>query len=208
MSEDIVKRLRVAERWLRYFRDGAVPDGAPYEAATEITRLREENARLLAANKDAILHFEAMRDDLKKAEKENARLRMELAEAETRAERDYLRFVEADREEIERMREEVEQYKVDTNELCIENTRLLEENARLREQIRLLTADMTAGDARRKIAEQHAEIERLRADIMERDNAVSGRLFSEEQIAEIERLKMLLDPLPAAAGCQPANAGK
>lgn len=32
----------------------------------------------------------------------------------------------------------------------------------LREQIRLLTEDMPAGDARRMLAEQHAEIERLR----------------------------------------------
>lgn len=66
-------------------------------------------------------------------------------------------------------------------EMDRQNAALREEIARLREQIRLMTYDMPAGDARRKLAEQHAEI---------------------------ERLKMLLDPLPAAAGCQPANAGK
>lgn len=40
------------------------------------------------------------------AEKEIGRLTLALAEAEKKAERDYLRFVEADREEIERLREE------------------------------------------------------------------------------------------------------
>lgn len=42
------------------------------------------------------------------AEKEIGRLTLALAEAEKRAGRDYLRFVEADREEIDRLREENE----------------------------------------------------------------------------------------------------
>ena len=55
-------------------------------------------------------------------EKEIGRLTLALAEAEKRAERDYLRFVEADRKEIERLREE---------------------NARLREERDLLHAILT-----------------------------------------------------------------
>lgn len=79
------------------------------------------------------------------------------------------------------LREEVAVLEHDNDVLGKLLSKVTAEKETLREQIRLLTEDMPAGDARRKLAEQHAEI---------------------------ERLKMLLDPLPAAAGCQPANAGK
>ena len=105
--------------------------------------------------------------EITRLREEIGRLTMALADAEARAERDYLRFVEADREEIER----------------------------LREQIRLLTEDMPAGDARRILAEQRAEIHEFLKKL-------------HKQSEEIARLKMLLDPLPAAARCQPADTSE
>lgn len=47
----------------------------------EDSALREENSRLLAANKDLHLHFDVMYENLKKANEENARL-MELIVSE------------------------------------------------------------------------------------------------------------------------------
>jgi len=38
------------------------------DAALEIRRLHEENERLLAANKDSINHFNALKDDFEKIE--------------------------------------------------------------------------------------------------------------------------------------------
>ena len=102
---DLVRALRSRATWETATGIAEPQEHIDWMAADEITRLREEIGRLTMA----------------------------LAEAEARAERDYLRFVEADREEIER----------------------------LREQIRLLTEDMPAGDARRILAEQRAEIHEL-----------------------------------------------
>jgi len=58
------------------------------EQAAEIERLeqernalREENARLLAANKDLQLHFDVVIEDLKEAEEENAGLREQINSA-------------------------------------------------------------------------------------------------------------------------------
>ena len=72
---DIVERLRATA-------DFGIPDYTNSkilrEASHEIVRLREETARLLAANKDLQLHFDVVIEDLKEAEEENARLRKAL----------------------------------------------------------------------------------------------------------------------------------
>ena len=91
------------------------------------------------------------------AEKEIGRLTLALAEAEKKAERDYLRFVEADREEIERLREENARLReavglmttmapfmeLDVNDpvgtaktVWAEQEKLFQENARLREALK------------------------------------------------------------------------
>ena len=62
---DIVERLRELEAWIRK------PVGEAYnmntdmfdDAADEITRLRADNERLLAANRDVMLHWNVLRDD-------------------------------------------------------------------------------------------------------------------------------------------------
>ena len=48
---------------------------------THLHRLAEENARLLAANKDSMLHYNDCRADLAKAESERDTLKARIAEA-------------------------------------------------------------------------------------------------------------------------------
>lgn len=79
--------------------------------------------------------------------------------AEMRSERDTF---EATIKEITRLREDVAAWEHDNDVLGKLLSKATAEKETLRERIRVLTEDMPAGDARRILAEQHAEIERLR----------------------------------------------
>lgn len=119
---DIVEKLNAVLLRLSSKKDY----GTVSEAADEITRLREENARLLAANKDLQLHFDVAKEDLDKANEENS---MHRTKSEDWA-----------CDEITRLRRQIEAMDSDLREsrqhfmlADIDRRELREENARLRE---------------------------------------------------------------------------